>query len=353
MPAFFALFLALAAPAPPDTFSVGTAAAQRGTVAYGAIEVPAGPDAATSIPVIVIHGAHDGPVVAFVAGSHGTEYSSIVALTQLPSKIDPHTLAGTAIVAPLLNVQSFEQMTVHLNPVDRKGMNGQYPGDPKGTQTQRALALVADQIVRRAGTIVDLHGGDLDEDLVPYSYWMRSGNAALDERSKAMALAFGLDRIIIEDLDLGTPASARTLSGYSVSMGKTAVVAEAGASGHVEAGDVVALVDGCLNVLGALHMIDREVKPVEHPLWLGSGARVRADAPAIFTPAVRGGAYVSSGSRIGTLTDYTGRPAGDVRAPIAGLVTFIRGVPSAWKGATLVNIAPLFAEPPPYQKPKE
>ncbi len=111
------------------------------------------------------------------------------------------------------------------------------------------------------------------------------------------------------------------------------------------------LVDGCLNVLGALRMIDREVRPVEHPIWLGSGARVRAEGPAIFTPAVRGGTYVSSGMRLGTLTDYTGRPSGEVRAPIAGLVTFIRGVPSVWKDATLVNVAQVYTEPPPYRHP--
>jgi len=42
-----------------DTFAVGSAVAQRGTIAYGTLDVPAGPDAATSIPVIVIHGARN------------------------------------------------------------------------------------------------------------------------------------------------------------------------------------------------------------------------------------------------------------------------------------------------------
>ena len=348
-----AFLLAVAATAvfAQETFTVGSAAAQRGTTAYGAIDVPAGSDAATSIPVIVVNGARSGPAAAFVAGSHGTEYTSVVALTRLASVIDPQKLAGTAIIVPLVNVQSFEQMTVHLNPVDRKSMNGNYPGDPAGTQTQRVLAAMADQVVKRAGTIVDLHGGDLDEDLVPYSYWMRSGDAKADEASLALARAFGLERIIIEDLDLTKPPATRTLSGYTASLGKTAVVAEAGAAGVVDPKDVETLVSGCLSILGALHMYDWPVHPVEHPIWLGSGARVRADGPAIFTPAVRGGTYVSSGMILGRLTDFTGRPAGDVRAPMAGLVTFIRPVPSTWKDATLANVAPVYSEPPPYRKP--
>jgi hypothetical protein len=40
-----------------------------------------------------------------------------------------------------------------------------------------------------------------------------------------------------------------------------------------------------------------------------------------------------------------------VKSPVAGLVTFIRGVPSMWQGATLANISPILATPPPYKKP--
>src|SRR5204863_9096406 len=127
--------------------------------------VPAGSDVATTLPVAVIRGAKPGQTVAFIAGSHGTEYASTVALTRLISRIDPKTLTGSVIVAPLLNVASFEQMTVHLNPIDKKGMNAGYPGNKDGTQTDRALAMVAAQIVAPADVVVDLHGGDLDEDL--------------------------------------------------------------------------------------------------------------------------------------------------------------------------------------------
>ena len=118
-------------------FTVGTATAAPGTTAYGAIAIPAGSDSAPSIAVAVIRGRRPGPTVAFVAGSHGTEYTSIVALQQFIGRVDASKLAGTVIVAPLLNVASFEAMTPHLNPVDRKGMNSSYPGDRNGTQTQR------------------------------------------------------------------------------------------------------------------------------------------------------------------------------------------------------------------------
>ena len=125
-----------------SSFTVGTAAARRGTTATGVIAVPAGVDSALDIPVAVIHGARPGPVVAFVAGSHGTEYSSIIAMQRLIPRIDAAKLAGTVIVVPIINIPSIEGMVPHVNPVDRKGMNSNYPGDSTGTQTQRALAAM-------------------------------------------------------------------------------------------------------------------------------------------------------------------------------------------------------------------
>ena len=147
--------------------------------------------------------------MAFVAGSHGTEYTSIIALQKLIGRIDPETLAGTVIVAPLLNVPSFLTMTPHVNPIDRKGMNAGYPGDANGTQTPRALALVQTQILVPADVVVDLHGGDLDEDLRPYSYWFRGGRAAQDSAGLRLVMAFGLDHIIVDDIDAAsTPRGA-------------------------------------------------------------------------------------------------------------------------------------------------
>jgi predicted deacylase len=333
------------------TMTVGTAVAKRGEMAYGELQVPKASDAALTMSVAVIHGVKPGKVVAFVAGSHGTEYTSIVALTRLITQINPKQLTGTVIVAPLLNVASFEQITPHVNPIDQKGMNGAYPGDKNGTQTDRALALVTDQIVTPADVIVDLHGGDLDENLRPYSYWTRTGNMEQDEASHALVLAFGLDHVILRDVDAANPASTRSLSGYALAKGKTALVAEAGRSGTVLDADVSALISGSLNVLGSLKMIDRPVKPLAKPVWVTGGSRVAADKGGMFFATVDRDTIVKEGATIGYTTDYVGRRTGDVRAPVEGLVTFIRGVPSMSRGATLANISPILTTVPPYKKP--
>src|SRR5205823_11793914 len=125
-----------------------------------------------------------------------------------------------------------------------------------------------------------------------------------------------------------------------------------GRSGIVADDDVNALVEGSLNALGALGMLDRPRHASPHITWLaGAGARVAADSGGMFFATVHRDTRVKKGDVVGYTTDYLGRKTGDVRAPIDGLVTFIRGVPSMWPRATLVNVAPILDAPPPWARP--
>src|SRR5947209_1064271 len=72
----------------PPTFTVGTASAAQGHRATGFIEVPPGVDPGLRIPVLLLHGAWPGPALAVVAGAHGTEYASILAVERLADRVD-------------------------------------------------------------------------------------------------------------------------------------------------------------------------------------------------------------------------------------------------------------------------
>ena len=197
-----------------------------GTPRHGAarrrwvLKVPAGSDAGYDIPVVVVHGARPGPVFAVVSGAHATEYSSIIAVEQLIDAVAPAELSGTLILVPLVNVPSFERIVPHVNPTDNKSMNRFYPGDPKGTQTDRASYVMTKEVVERCDHLIDLHGGDLDENLRPYSYWTVTGNQAQDDASKGMVLAFGLDHIIISSDRPKDPAASRYLENTSIHAGQ-------------------------------------------------------------------------------------------------------------------------------------
>src|SRR5437667_6306936 len=330
-------FVNLAAAQQRATFTVGTATAARGQKATGAIEVPAGSDAALSIPVAVFHGAKPGPVLALVAGAHGTEYSSIISLEKLIGLLDPAEISGTVIIVPLINIQSFEQKVPHLNPVDRKSMNRWYPGKMDGTQTDRASFLITKQVVEQSDHLIDLHGGDLDESLRPYSYWTKTGNEKQDQISREMILAFGLDHIIISADRPKDPQASRYLENTATMRGKPSITAEAGHAGTVETDDLNALINGCLNVMKYLKMLPGAPSVIEHPVWIEKVVTLASEQTGIFYPLVKRGTYVEQGMKVGYVTDYVGKIIFEARAPVTGIVLYLCAVPSMTKGATIAN----------------
>jgi len=326
--------------------TVGTATAHPGQKATGYLQIPAGVDAAANIPVIVINGAKPGPTLAIVAGAHGTEYASIIALEKLPQAVDPSQMSGALIIVPLVNVASFSQKVPHLNPVDSKNMNRYFPGKADGTQTERASWALAKQVVEKCDYLIDFHGGDLDENLRKYSYWADTGKDRQDAASREMVLAFGLDHIIIQNFRAPVaPGGAVTLTRYAAGLGKPSIAAEAGHAGTTYAEDVDALVTGSLNVMRHLKILSGAVTPVEHPLWLGRITTLASEQDGVFYPLTVPEAYVSKGMRLGYVTDYFGNKIWDAVAPVSGVIVYICSVPSMLKGNTVAYVAEIAEAP--------
>ncbi len=328
-----------------NSFTLGTATAAPGQKVTGMLEVPAGVDAATSIPVVVVRGAKSGPVLALVSGAHGTEYASIIALEKVIQMLDPAQVSGTVIIVPLLNIPSFEQKVPHVNPVDGKSMNRFYPGKQDGTQTERVSYVITKQVVERCDYLVDYHGGDLDENLRPYAYWPKSGDVKHDAITRDMVLAFGLDHVIVWSDRPKDPAASRYLDNTANTRGKPAIAVEAGYSGTVQPDDVALLANGTLSLMRYLKMLPGAPTVVEHPVWLGKIDTVTSDQAGIFYPTVQRGTYVEAGMKIGYVTDYFGKTIVEARAPAAGVVLYICGVPSMKKGDTVANIGEITQNP--------
>ncbi len=319
------------------TFIVGTASAARGETAYGAIHVPPGSDAGYDIPVAVVHGARPGPVLAVVSGAHGTEYASILAVEELISTVSAARLSGTLVLVPIVNVNSFDRMTPHVNPTDNKSMNRFYPGTANGTQTDRAAYAITREVIDRCDHLIDLHGGDLDENLRPYSYWTVTGNKAQDEFSKQMVLAFGLDHIIIAADRPKDPNASRYLENTASVRGKASFAAEAGRSGPVDRADVKLLADGVRRVMTHLKMTADVFPPPKPPVWVET-TTVTAERDGMFWPAVDRDAHVAKGAELGTITDGLNRRVQQIASPEAGIVMFVRALPTVHTGDTIASI---------------
>ncbi|NOT08770.1 MAG: succinylglutamate desuccinylase [Gemmatimonadales bacterium] len=337
-----ALLLFGAAPAfaqhPPLTIAGITA--RPGEAASGYLEVPAGSDAATRIPISIIRGREPGPTLALIGGTHGSEVAPIVALQQVRASVDPTQLRGTLLIVHVANLPSFLGRTIYYSPVDGKNLNRVYPGNPSGTVSERIAHRITTEIIERADYLIDMHAGDGNESLRPYTYWNKLGlDARVDSVAREMARAWGADHIVIDT----TRTRDRERSTYTQNTahirGKPALTTETGYLGVPDPVMVELNVIGAFRVMRFLKMLPGPVEMVEAPVWLGPYEVLTSPETGVWHPAVERGHTVARGTLIGTVTDFVGAKVAEVRAGFDGEVMYVVGTPAMNKGEPVAMVA--------------
>ena len=345
----FALWL-LPAALPADdseTFRIGELTAARGQATSGYLEVAAAADGAARIPVTLVHGARPGPTLALIAGTHGYEYPAITALQRLRGRVAPESLAGTLILVHIANPPSFYGRTVYTSPADGKNLNRVYPGRADGSLSERIADVITRQVIEQADYLVDLHGGDGNEALRPYVYLPVTGQAELDAASRGMALAFGLDHIVIDEGRAQPPEASIYTDQTALSRGIPAITTETGQLGSNDEHWVGLAVSGAENLMRHLGMLPGAARANDNVVWLHGYEVIRSPVTGIFQPAVRDGYAVAAGGLLGHLLDEFGEPAGEVRAPFAGVVNYVLGTPPVSQGEPLAMVSRIVEETQP------
>lgn len=328
------------------SFRVGPLTAAPGTTVSGTLDVPAGPsDAGTTIPITVIHGTAPGPILALVAGIHGMEYVPILALQRAQATIDPATIRGTIILVHVANVPSFLRRTIYYSPIDGKNLNRVFPGRSDGTVSDRIAAVLTRDVVGRSTHLVDLHGGDGNESLRPYAYWITSGAPPVSEASRALALAFGLDRIVVDRDRPVDPAASLYLSNTAITRGIPAITTEVGGLGRADEASIAMASRGIAGVLRHLGLRSDGPAPIAAPGWVVKDVVLRAQATGLFDAAVECGMPVSTGAVIGTVTDFHGRTLEEIHAPFGGEILYVVRTPPITAGEPLAMVGVISSEP--------
>lgn len=319
-------------------FVIGDMVVKPGEVKSGYLHVPEKNGVQTRIPVTVVNGSKSGKVLALVAGVHGYEYPPILALYRLKSAIDPADLSGTLILVHIANLQSFQKRTIYYNPNDWKNLNRVFPGDPEGTISQRVAYVLKKEVIDRCDYLIDMHCGDGNEALIPYTYWMISGNKELDELSKKMALAFGIKYIIIDQSRTKDLSDSKYLGNTAVLFKKPAITTESGYLGKTDEESIVRNTRGALSVMRLFRMIDGEPDMASDPIWIDKYEVIYSEADGLFYPLTEMGYYVQKGEKVGYLTDFLGNVIQELRAPFTGILLYIINTPPANKGEPLFEV---------------
>ena len=289
-------------------------------------------------PYFAITGKVSGPTVLVTAGIHAAEYTGIEAAIRLGRTTSPEHVRGILLVIPLLNRPGFYERSVYVNPEDGDNLNRVFPGDPKGKWSERFAHRLLTEIVTRCEYAIDLHAGDLIEDLTPFVIYRETGEAALDERIKKMADAYGA-RWAVKSAPTGErPGSLYALAALN---GVASMLAESGGRGLLIEEDVLRHVRGVTNVLRAIGALDGAPESVAPPRLVNSFDWMRSPVEGIFHSRVRVEQQVAAGEVVGELVDLVGEPLATVKATVSGVVLFIVTSPAIKKDGLLLAIGAL------------
>ena len=316
--------------------AIAPLAGQAATIEHDYIEV-AGTD--VSIPVSTVTGSAPGPVLALIAGTHGYEYPPIMAMHRILERPELGSMRGTLIIVHLANPSSFYGRTIYLNPADGVNLNRAFPGDPNGTESQRIAHALTTEVIEKADFLVDLHAGDGNEDLRPFTYMPEIGDEELDRKTRELAIAFGLDHIVIDRAPPPDPEASRFTDHTALSRGIPAITTETGGLGSTEERYIGLAEAGVLNVMRHLGMIPGEADMRDDIVWLEDAEVVTSPERGLFRATVESGHAVAENGRLGILVDEFGREVAVIRSPIAGIVNYVVATPPVSTGEPIAMVS--------------
>ncbi|MEQ9396035.1 succinylglutamate desuccinylase/aspartoacylase family protein [Haliea sp.] len=288
-------------------------------------------------PLIEIGSLRPGPHLCIMAGVHINEASSIQAATVLANLIETDHLRGSISIIPAVSTHNLYKYTLVTPPSEGRDLHWSYPGAPNGSFNDALAYSLVCEWAENANVLLDLHGGDMDEQMTRYVVVQHTGDEALDKRIMDVAACFETELVVaLAHESMGKPGRCCTALG---SIGKVGLVAEAGDFGMTDQASVKWHQNGILAVARLLGMLDGESKRPARQISLDSYEWIEAPASGIIEKDFAPGDWVEAGMNIGTVRDFYGRKKADIKAPQSGYIMMRKSSHVAREGYWIGSIA--------------
>lgn len=310
-----------------DTLSVCGLTVERGAKLRTMLPVP---DTKIEIPLTIINGAYDGPVLLVTAGIHGGEYPGIAAAMELGKELDPQDIYGSLIMLHPVNIQGFWARREFIVPEDGKNLNRVFPGTPLGTLAEKTAYLISSNFFPLADFYVDLHSGDIHESLHPYVYYPGQPTEELAEKARSVAKVLNVEYMV---RSLATGGAYN----YAAFVGLPSLLIERGGAGLCLHEDIEEYKSDLRNIMRKLKLLDEAVKPRRYiPRDVTDIIYLEALETGCWLHHIHSGDFVEEGQVLGRTTDLFGETLTTYYAEQSGIVLYVCPALSAPKGTTLL-----------------
>ena len=268
----------------------------------------------------VIDSGIAGPHLVITAGVNGDEFEPMQCIHALMDQLPGQLLQGKLTLVPCVNVDAF--LSGDRTGADNLDLARICPGDPEGSITMQ-VGHELTELIKSADYYIDLHTGGTRFSVYPLTGYPLNPDGQALEGSRKMAQAFNLPFIWGTDWRL----KGRSMS-IACENKVPAIYAEYLGSAQCSQQGVEDYIDGCLNVLGMLGMLDREqpesrVETVVEAPSEGSGhLPVCPPAPldGLLPPHYTLGDIVSEGDILGVVRSIDGSQSVELIAGQSGTI---------------------------------
>lgn len=283
------------------------------------------------LPLIIIKGKEDGPVLLLNAAVHGNELIGVEIIRRLMKKLGPKDIKGTLIGVPIVNIPAYN-IGHRMDPLDKKDMNREFPGDPAGSITQQLAHFFYTEIVELADYIIDFHSAEYPDVMLPH---IRVRSTDSTGRSKLLSRAYSTE-IIWEGEEING-----MLQVCAIRAGKAAITVEIGAAGALVEEDIEAGMKGIKNVMMVLGMLEGTADVLNYQIHIKSDEQwKRSPHGGIFRPFVKLGDIVKKGQVLGEIADPFNLKVDQIKAESSGLVAGVKISPVVRTGTRLFFLLP-------------
>lgn len=280
-----------------------------------------------AMPVHVINGAEDGPVLFVSAAIHGDELNGVEIIRRIIKLAALRRLKGALVAVPIVNVPGFLNLSRYLP--DRRDLNRSFPGSAKGSLAARLAEMFVGQILSNATHGIDLHTGAVHRENVPQIRVDLDNPAA-----EPMARAFGAPLVVNSASREGTLREAADKRGVPV------IVYEAGEALRFDETAIRTGLWGVIGVMEHLGMLPKQKRGSESkaPVILRDSSWVRAPASGVVRMRQPIGVEVEDGELLAVVSDPLGETETEIKSPMDGVIVGRTNLPLAHEGDALFHI---------------
>jgi uncharacterized protein len=288
-------------------------------------------------PYFAVVGQQAGLTFLLTAGIHAAEYTGTLAALKLGQMLDPKNVKGAIVIIPLLNRPGFFERSVYVNPEDGENLNRAFPGKADGKWSERFAHHLLNDIVVKVDRAMDLHAGDMVEDLEPFLGFYMTAKPEIDEPSRQMIEAYSATQWVTHVVPDGERAGM--LYGAAAQNGVPAILAESGGRGLPIQADVDRHVEGVLNIWRTIGILtDQPPVPPSPKRSIAANNWLRSDHEGIFLCKVQPGDRVAKGQSLGEMVDLLGNHLQDISSPGDGVILFTVTSPAIKKDGLLLAV---------------